>query len=101
MKQVLAQDESRSGGTGRRPLRRWNRAVTPAVESIVRHCLEPDPGRRYQSARQLKEDLERHLENLPLQHAPEPSLRERAAKWRRRHPRLASTTTVGGRWPCW
>jgi serine/threonine protein kinase/tetratricopeptide (TPR) repeat protein len=71
-----------------------NKAVTPAVESIIRHCLEPDPTRRYQSARQLKEDLDRHLANLPLCHAPEPSLRERACKWRRRHPRLASTSSV-------
>jgi serine/threonine protein kinase/Tfp pilus assembly protein PilF len=73
---------------------RWNKAVSPAVESIIHRCLQPDPNRRYQSARQLKEDLDRHLENLPLRHAPEPSLRERAWKWRRRHPRLASLTTV-------
>jgi serine/threonine protein kinase/Flp pilus assembly protein TadD len=72
----------------------WNPAVTPAVESIIHHCLEPDPARRYQSARQLKEDLDRQLANLPLCHTPEPSLRERAVKWRRRHPRLASLTTV-------
>jgi serine/threonine protein kinase/tetratricopeptide (TPR) repeat protein len=75
-------------------LRCWNKAVSPAVESIVRHCLEPDPERRYQSARQLKEDLERHLADLPLRHAHETSLCERAGKWRRRHPRLASLTTV-------
>jgi len=24
-------------------LRCWNKAVSPAVESMVRHCLEPDP----------------------------------------------------------
>jgi tetratricopeptide (TPR) repeat protein len=71
-----------------------NESVSPAVESIIRHCLEPDRSRRYQNARQLKEDLDRHLENLPLRHAPEPSLRERARKWRRRHPRLASLTTL-------
>lgn len=76
-------------------VRRWNKAVTPAVESIVRRCLEPEPERRYQSAEQLREDLQRHLDNLPLKHAPEPSLRERARKWIRRHPRLTSSTTVG------
>src|SRR4051794_37187123 len=32
------------------PLRPWNRAVTPAVESIVHHCLEPDPDDRYRTA---------------------------------------------------
>src|SRR4051794_27345845 len=38
-------------------LRRWNRDVSPAVEAIIRHCLEPDTARRYRSARELKEDL--------------------------------------------
>jgi serine/threonine protein kinase/Tfp pilus assembly protein PilF len=75
-------------------VRRWNRAVTPAIEAIVQHCLQPDPVRRYQSARGLQEDIERHLQNLPLRHAPNPSLLERLAKWKRRHPRLTSTTSI-------
>ena len=75
-------------------LRERNPRVSPAVESIVRHCLEPDPDRRYQSAADLREDLDRHRADLPLQHAPEPSTRERMAKWSRRHPRLTSSTTV-------
>ncbi len=76
------------------PVRCWNRAVSPAVESMIRQCLEPDPARRYQDAYQLQEDIERHLSNYPLKHAREPSLVERAAKWRRRHPSLMSTTTM-------
>jgi serine/threonine protein kinase/Tfp pilus assembly protein PilF len=75
-------------------VRVWNPAVSPAVESIVRHCLQPDPARRYQSARELTEDLRRQMEHLPLKYAPEPSLRERVQKWVRRHPRLTSTSTV-------
>src|SRR5581483_11826799 len=76
-------------------LRPLNPAVTPAVEAIVRRCLAFDPAGRYQSAGELKEDLERHLANLPLRHAPEPSVRERLRKWRRRHPLLASTASLG------
>jgi eukaryotic-like serine/threonine-protein kinase len=76
------------------PVRCWNKAVSPAVESMIRHCLEPDPARRYQDANQLQEDIDRHLSNYPLKHAREPSLLERAAKWRRRHPSLTSTTTM-------
>jgi serine/threonine protein kinase len=76
-------------------VRRWNRAVSPAGESIVRHCLEPDPMRRYQSARELQVDLERHLQHLPLKYAPDRSLRERARKWVRRHPLWASFSAIG------
>lgn len=74
--------------------RRWNRGVTPAVAAIVLHCLEPAPARRYGSARELGEDLQRQLQHQPLKHVREPSLRERARKWRRRHPRLTSAASV-------
>jgi serine/threonine protein kinase/tetratricopeptide (TPR) repeat protein len=72
----------------------WNRAVSPAVESIIRHCIEPDPDRRYPSARALLDDLQRHEKDEPLKFAPEPSVRERARKWARRHPRLTSAGSV-------
>jgi serine/threonine protein kinase/tetratricopeptide (TPR) repeat protein len=75
-------------------VRRENKDVTPAVTAIVRRCLEGDPARRYQSARQLAEDLECQLADLPLKHTPEPWLRERGRKWLRRHPRLASSCVV-------
>jgi serine/threonine protein kinase/Tfp pilus assembly protein PilF len=75
-------------------LRGHNRSISPAVQAIVVHCLEPDPARRYQSARELQEDLERQLAQRPLKHVAEPSWRERAQKFRRRHPVLASTTTL-------
>jgi serine/threonine protein kinase/Tfp pilus assembly protein PilF len=75
-------------------VRLWNPTVSPAVDAIVSKCLEPDPAKRYQSARYLQEDIDRHLDNLPLKYVPEPSLRERLMKWSRRHPRLSSTTTV-------
>jgi serine/threonine protein kinase/lipoprotein NlpI len=75
-------------------LRPANRAVTPAVQAIVRRCLESDPARRYQTAHELEEDLQRHRHDLPLLHAGEPSLRERVRKWARRHPRLTSLSGV-------
>lgn len=76
-------------------LRPLNPAVSPAVEAIVRRCLEPDPERRYPTAGQLREDLQRQFDHLPLRHTPEPSLRERVAKFFRRHPGALSTTRVG------
>ena len=60
----------------------------------MRHCLAPDVSRRYQTAQQLHEDLQRHVQDLPLKHAPEPSWRERGAKWVRRHPHLTAPTNL-------
>jgi serine/threonine protein kinase len=76
-------------------LRDRNRAVTPATEAIIQKCLAPDADKRYLTAQQLVEDLERQLNHQPLKYAPEPSWRERARKWSRRHPVLTSATTVG------
>ena len=45
-----------------------NGAVSPAIESIVRRCLEPDPAKRYRGARHLQEDIERQLQNQVLKH---------------------------------
>ncbi|MGE3806538.1 MAG: tetratricopeptide repeat protein, partial [Gemmataceae bacterium] len=75
-------------------LRELNPSISPAVEAIVRHCLEADPERRYQSAAELETDLRCQLENRPLRHAQEPSVKERTQKWLRRHPRLASNTSI-------
>lgn len=77
-----------------RDARLWNPAVSPAVTSILRHCLMPNASERYQSAQDLHEDLQRQLEHRPLRVAPDRSLSERLQKWRRRHPRLTSATTM-------
>jgi serine/threonine protein kinase/Flp pilus assembly protein TadD len=76
-------------------LRKLNRAVSPAVAAIIDRCLEANPDRRYQSARELQEDLQCQLAHQPLKHASNSSIVERLQKWTRRHPRLASTTSVG------
>jgi serine/threonine protein kinase len=76
------------------PLRALNRGVSSSTEAIILRCLEVDPARRYQTARELGEDLERQLANQPLKYTREHSLLERVQKWARRHPRLNSATTV-------
>src|SRR5205823_4570612 len=86
---VVARTLEDRGGPPPR-LRQLNPEVTPAVESIVRKCLESDVAKRYQSAADLRDDIARHRANLPLRYASEPSLYERAGKWVRRHPRLVS-----------
>ncbi len=72
----------------------FNPAVSPAVDAIISRCLQADPALRYQSARHLQEDLNRHLSNLPLLHIPEPSFAERAAKWIRRNRTNVVRATV-------
>jgi eukaryotic-like serine/threonine-protein kinase len=66
------------------------------LESIARKCLAPDSAKRYQRADHLAEDLRRLLDDRPLKYAPELSQVERARKFARRHPRLASSATVAG-----
>ncbi|MCI0681355.1 MAG: tetratricopeptide repeat protein [Gemmataceae bacterium] len=76
-------------------LRARNPAVSPATEAIVLKCLHPDPACRYQTARELQEDLEDQLHHQKLRHTPEPSWRERRRKFARRHPRLCSSVVIG------
>jgi tetratricopeptide (TPR) repeat protein len=76
-------------------LREHNRLISPATESIVRHCLAFRPEDRYQSAHEFAQDLNCQLQHLPLRHALNPSLRELATKWVRRHPRLMSAGGIG------
>ena len=85
-------DERRAGPPV--PVRALNRDVSAGLASIVGTCLAFEPGRRYQAAAALREDLHRHLHEQPLLTAPERSWGERLNKWARRHPRLSSSSTV-------
>lgn len=75
------------------------RAARPDVpwslDALTAKCLDPEPDRRYGRAKDLAEDLQRFLHDLPMKHCPEPSPRERFGKWVRRHPAITSSTSVG------
>src|SRR6185295_13117200 len=62
------------------------------LDNIVLTALRKEPRRRYGSASQLAEDLERHLQNLPVTARPD-TLRYRTRKFVRRH-RTAVAATV-------
>lgn len=63
------------------------------LKTIVGKCLERDPVRRYPSARDLADDLDRFLDHRPIR-ARRPSLPERIGKWARRRPLAAGATAA-------
>jgi len=75
-------------------LRAANPLAPWGLDAVLRKCLDPEPGRRYGRAADLAEDLRRFLDDLPLVHVAESSVRERLAKWSRRNPRAVSASNI-------
>lgn len=63
------------------------------LETIILKSIDKDPRRRYQSADELCEDLERFIQDEPIK-ARRISLAERCARWARRNKSLAATLAV-------
>ncbi len=62
------------------------------LDKVVQMALREEPGRRYASAEQLAEDLDRYLHGLPVR-AERDTLRYRARKFLSRH-RVAATAVA-------
>jgi tetratricopeptide (TPR) repeat protein len=72
------------------PLRRINAGVPKDLETIAHKCLEKEKPRRYASAAELADDLQRYLDGEPIQARPA-SLLYRLVSRARRHAVLVLT----------
>lgn len=70
-----------------------NDQIARDMETICLKCLQKAPDKRYSTALELKEDLERFLNGEPIQARPIGRL-ERAWRWSRRHPAPATALVL-------
>jgi formylglycine-generating enzyme required for sulfatase activity len=73
--------------------RALDRRVPRDLETIILKAIARDPDRRYQTAEDLAEDLRRFAADEPIR-ARRATLAERAWRWCRHNPALASLTTL-------
>jgi hypothetical protein len=73
--------------------RKLNRHIPRDLSTMCLKCLERAPGRRYQSAEELGEELRRYLSGRPIEARPI-SAPARALRWAQRKPLLATTAAL-------
>jgi serine/threonine protein kinase len=76
-----------------RPPRQLNPAVPEELETILVKAYSKGPDERYATALGLAQDLERYLDDRPIE-ARRPSLVKRAARWARRHRTLVGAAMI-------
>jgi len=72
-----------------------NSRVPRDLQTICLKCLQKDPARRYLTAADLADDLQRFLGGVPI-HARPISFAERMLKWCRRRPAISVSIVISG-----
>jgi serine/threonine protein kinase len=76
------------------PLRKLGRAIPAELETITLKALTKNPAERYATAGEFADDLRRWLGHQTIKAKP-PTMRQRTAKWARRHSSVVAATMVG------
>jgi tetratricopeptide (TPR) repeat protein len=73
--------------------RQVDKAIPAELETVALKCLAKNPAERYATAGELADDLRRWLSHQTIKAKP-PTLRQKAAKWTRRHRPLVGAAAV-------
>ncbi|MBZ0172211.1 MAG: protein kinase, partial [Phycisphaerales bacterium] len=76
------------------PLRRVSPGLPREVAAVVHKAIDPDPDRRYQTAGEFAEELERCLDDRPVLARPDGPIR-RVRRHTRRHRKQVISATAG------
>ncbi|QDT11993.1 serine/threonine-protein kinase [Planctomycetes bacterium K23_9] len=76
-----------------KPLGNMRRGVPADLQTIVAKAINPEPAHRYQSAADLRDDLNRFLNGAPIL-ARRTTALQRFVRWCRRNPKLAVVTGI-------
>jgi eukaryotic-like serine/threonine-protein kinase len=75
------------------PPRSLDRAIPIELETIVLKAVSKNPADRYKTAQEMADDLQRFLDNKPIQ-ARRPTVIDRVRKWGRRHPSVVVASVL-------
>ncbi len=73
--------------------RQLNPTIPVDLETICLKCLQKDASKRYATAAELRDDLQRWLDGEPILARPMSSV-EKLFRWVRKHPAVGCTVTI-------